>query len=102
MWKLPRIVEVWFKLKETLMAIVIRILIFAALAWFGYRLVRQYLDKKALPPTQGNDTSAPQPMLACAYCSVHIPVGESTQSRGKVFCCEAHRDNYFRENPPSE
>lgn len=84
------------------MAILIRFLIFAALAWFGYRLVRQLLDKKVLPPAEGSNKSAPQPMLACAYCSVHIPVGESTQSRGKVFCCEAHRDSYFRENPPTE
>lgn len=84
------------------MSIVIRILIFAALAWFGYRLVRQFLDKKALPPTQGKEGSAPEAMLACAHCGVHVPAGESTQSRGKFFCCEAHRDSYFRENPPRD
>jgi len=85
------------------MAILIRFLIFAALAWFGYRLVRQLLNKKALPPAQDDNASStisPQAMLACAHCGVHVPVGESTQSRGKVFCSETHRDSYFRENPP--
>ena len=86
------------------MAILIRFLIFAALAWFGYRLVRQLLDKKALPPTQDGNASSPakpQAMQACAQCGVHVPVGESTQPRGKVFCCESHRDSYFQENPPA-
>ena len=85
------------------MAILIRFLIFAALAWYGYRIVRQLLDKQALPPTAGNPPSSPknpQAMQACVQCGVHVPVGECTQSRGKVFCCEAHRDSYFRENPP--
>lgn len=85
------------------MAILIRFLIFAALAWYGYRIVRQLLDKQAQPPTAGNTPSSPknpQAMQACAQCGVHVPVGESTQSRGKLFCCEAHRDSYFQENPP--
>lgn len=84
------------------MALLIRFLIFAALAWFGYRFVRQWLDSKSLPPASGNDpvkTAKPEAMQACAHCGVHVPVGESTQSRGKVFCSEAHRDSYFRDHP---
>jgi len=85
------------------MAMLIRFLLFAAIAWYGYRLVRKLLDKQAsLPPTSPTAEKSPEAMLACAYCQVHIPVGESTQSRGKVFCCEAHRDSYFRENPPQD
>ena len=85
------------------MAILIRVLIFAVIAWYGYRLVRKFLDKQAaLPSNTPTTETKPEAMLACAYCQVHIPVGESTQSRNKVFYCEAHRDSYFRENPPSE
>ena len=41
----------------------------------------------------------PEVMQRCAQCGVHVPLGESTQSRGRVFCSEAHRDNWFRDNP---
>jgi hypothetical protein len=47
-----------------------------------------------------NADSAPaQIMRRCAYCKVHVPEGESMQSRGQYFCCEKHRDAYFRETP---
>ncbi|PQA37643.1 PP0621 family protein [Amnimonas aquatica] len=88
-----------------MMVVIIRLLILAAIAWFGYRLVRKLL---ALPPGGRQDDAAtggeaqqktPEVMQRCAQCGVHVPLGESTQSRGRVFCSEAHRDNWFRDNP---
>jgi uncharacterized protein len=34
---------------------------------------------------------APQPMIACAYCGVHLPRDEALPGRGGVFCGDAHR-----------
>lgn len=80
------------------MALIIRLLILAALAWFGYRLIRTWMAKKTeLPPHE----RPPEVMQRCAHCQVHVPAGESTQSRGLVFCSEDHRDAYFRDHPPS-
>lgn len=33
----------------------------------------------------------PQPMIACAYCGVHLPRDEALPGRGGVFCGDAHR-----------
>ena len=34
---------------------------------------------------------APQPMIACAHCGVHLPRDEALPGRGGVFCGDAHR-----------
>jgi uncharacterized protein len=34
---------------------------------------------------------APQEMIACAHCGVHLPRDEALPGRGGVFCGEAHR-----------
>lgn len=85
------------------MALIIRLLFLAALVWLGYRLFRHLMGGgKALPPAPGGDdatTSTPETMQRCAQCGVHLPVGESTHSRGQVFCSEAHRDAWLRDHP---
>lgn len=35
--------------------------------------------------------ATPQPMIACAYCGVHLPRDEALPGRGGVFCGDAHR-----------
>ena len=51
------------------------------------------------PPAPSGTASAPQPMLACAQCGVHLPRDEALPGRGGVFCCEAHRADYERAHP---
>lgn len=31
-------------------------------------------------------------MLACSVCQLHLPASEAIFAGGKVYCCEAHRD----------
>jgi uncharacterized protein len=79
---------------------ILRLVIIGLIIWFAWRFLQRHLLGQ-----QGNSpTSAPPPgnppsqaMRRCAYCNVHIPEGESTQSRGEFFCSEAHRDTFFRE-----
>jgi uncharacterized protein len=35
--------------------------------------------------------SNPLTMVACAYCSVHIPAGEAVHGKKGLFCSEEHR-----------
>jgi uncharacterized protein len=42
-------------------------------------------------PRGGARPPAPQPMIACAYCGVHLPRDEALPGRGGVFCGDAHR-----------
>ena len=39
----------------------------------------------------------PQPMIACAYCGVHLPRDEALPGRGGVFCGDAHRTAFEKE-----
>ena len=43
--------------------------------------------------------AAPQAMLACAHCGVHLPRDEALPGRGGVFCGEAHRAAYENQHP---
>ena len=45
--------------------------------------------------------AAPQAMLACAHCGVHLPRDEALPGRGGVFCGEAHRAAYEEQHPSS-
>ena len=36
--------------------------------------------------------NAPELMMQCAVCGVHLPGSEARFSGGKVFCSDAHRD----------
>lgn len=81
----------------------LQFLILAAIAWIAFRVLA---GKSPLPGRQPDRSEPPPPpgpaatggvMRRCAYCEVHVPEGESSQSRGKFFCCEAHRDAFFRE-----
>ena len=41
---------------------------------------------------------APQPMIACAHCGVHLPRDEALPGRGGVFCGDAHRAAYEQKD----
>ena len=82
----------------------LQLLILGFIVWVAFRVLA---GKPPLPGRKPDrvDNPAPGPtpgatggvMRRCAYCNVHVPEGESSQSRGHYFCCEAHRDAFFRE-----
>lgn len=39
---------------------------------------------------------APERMVRCEYCGVHLPVGESVVAGGRHYCTPAHRDEANR------
>ena len=51
--------------------------------------LRRTTTQRRRPPSEA--TGAPQPMLACAQCGVHLPRDEALPGRGGVFCGDAHR-----------
>ena len=50
-------------------------------------------------PSRPGPTAAPQQMLSCAQCGVHLPRDEALPGRGGVFCDEAHRAAFERAHP---
>ncbi|HEV7577105.1 MAG TPA: PP0621 family protein [Caldimonas sp.] len=53
----------------------------------------------ARPPPPG--APAPQEMIACAHCGVHLPRDEALPGRGGVFCGDAHRAAYEKAQTPA-
>jgi uncharacterized protein len=45
--------------------------------------------------------SAARPIVACAYCGLHLPSDEALPGRGGVFCGDAHRTAFEKERTPS-
>ena len=74
-----------------------KLAIIGLMIWFFYQMLMRAVSSASQP---GNtvpppDAGAATRMRKCSYCGVHIPEGESTQSRGHFFCCEAHRNAFF-------
>lgn len=76
----------------------LRIVIFAAIAWLLYRGIRKFLQ----PPQQNASSKATSSsttlMRRCADCGIHIAESESTQASGQFFCSEAHRDHWLNQH----
>ena len=52
------------------------------------------------PPAEAKPSdAAPQPMLSCAHCGVHLPRDEALPGRGGVFCDNAHRAAFEKAHP---
>lgn len=74
-------------------------LVLGLLGWVLWRSTRK--PTRGAAPERGVQlhhpapatTTAPQAMLACARCGVHLPSGEAlTDAEGQSYCCAAHRD----------
>jgi len=77
-----------------------KLIVVLGILWFFYQMLLRAVSS-AVAPNNPNDPpqlSNAQRMHQCSYCGVHIPEGESTQSRGHFFCCEAHRNAFFAKD----
>ena len=82
------------------MKILLVVLAVVALLWL-LRGVRRRAAPPHSPKAPTPHADAPQQMLACARCGVHLPKGEALPGRGGVFCGEAHRADFEKAHPGS-
>lgn len=79
------------------MGALLKLVMLVVIGLLVFRVLQRALGLPG-PGRTGVEPPPQQVMRRCAYCRVHVPEGESTQSRGEFFCCEAHRDAHFREH----
>jgi uncharacterized protein len=79
-------------MKFVLIVIVVAVLI----SMLRGSLSRRRRDDAPRPPP-----GAPQAMLSCAQCGVHLPRDEALPGRGGVFCSAAHRAAFEQTHPHS-
>jgi uncharacterized protein len=56
-----------------------------AFAWWVLKKYRKSVAQDAAPRVQ-----APEDMVRCAHCGIHLPRSESHASGGEFFCSEDH------------
>ena len=58
-------------------------------------------SRRGAPPVvkKPPPTTAPQKMLACAHCGMHLPRDDALPGRGGVFCGDAHRQAFELAHP---
>jgi len=72
--------------------LLIFILVLVAIWW-----VRRALSKpgggdaRSAGGRRAGQKNAPEPMLACDQCGVHVPESEGVRDGDGFFCCEEHR-----------
>lgn len=70
-------------------------LLIALLAWWAYTRMRKAEQVKNAPPT----SQAPQDMVPCAHCGIHLPRGEAVAGEKGLYCSTAHRSDAQDRNP---
>lgn len=75
-------------------------LVFYALFWLLRRTLRGVRRSRVDAASRAAPADAPQPMLACAQCGLHLPRDEALPGAGGVFCSSAHRAAYERTHAP--
>jgi uncharacterized protein len=67
-----------------ILLLVLGIIAYAIFKNYGRRGLRNEQRDK-------NEVKSNEDMVKCAYCGVHMPVSESTLSKGNYFCSNEHR-----------
>jgi uncharacterized protein len=69
------------------------IVVVAALIWFRFNAARQVRrEDRSARPRRSRD-GAPERMVACAICGLHLPANEAVaDAAGRNYCGVAHRD----------
>ena len=54
----------------------------------GLQLLKQSRPRPGA--TQPRAKAAPEAMLECSRCGVHVPASRAVHSGGRAYCCDAH------------
>jgi uncharacterized protein len=81
------------------MKFVIVLVAVVALVWLllGGRSRAARGPARRAPSAPGGAARAPEGMVACVHCGVHLPESEALRLGARVFCSAAHRDAAARE-----
>jgi uncharacterized protein len=68
--------------------LVLLVVVVAVNIWRHRRRAR--MGSEAQGPARS--IAAPQDMVACAVCGLHLPRSDALSTRGQYFCCAEHRE----------
>lgn len=65
-------------------------LLLGVAAWWALRTLWRARDGGRKDGARDTGTAAPEDMVRCAQCGVHLPRSESLMRGGRLFCSEEH------------
>ncbi|MCK0510555.1 PP0621 family protein [Aromatoleum buckelii] len=71
--------------------LLIFILVLVVIWWVRRALSKPRGSDPRAAGRRGGPKNAPEPMLACDQCGVHVPESEGVHDDNGFFCCEEHR-----------
>lgn len=80
-----------------------KVLLFVAAVFLLLWLLRGSIGRRLKddPPAAPPTADAPRQIVACAQCGVHLPRDEALPGKGGVFCGDAHRAAFEKDQPSS-
>jgi len=69
-----------------------------AVAWWLLRPRRPAAPPRPRPGARPA-ADAPEAMVDCAHCGLHLPASEAVRDGARAYCCSAHRDAGPRRAP---
>ncbi|MFN7692463.1 MAG: PP0621 family protein [Burkholderiales bacterium] len=73
--------------------VLVLLLLLVVVLWWKSR--KRGGSTQAPPADQSqHDAQAPETMVRCAQCGVHLPASQSLPGLGGVFCSAAHREQF--------
>ena len=68
------------------------VVVLGLMLWFGKGRDRAQPGRDGAPPTQPREPAAPQAMLSCVRCGLHLPQSDAfLDDLGRAYCGAEHR-----------
>ncbi len=71
--------------------VLVVLLVVGVAAWFWLARNRIGRTGGSRPASRGRDVAAPQAMVACAHCGLHLPAADAVADGALHYCSPAHR-----------
>lgn len=71
--------------------VLVLLLVVGVAAWFWLARSRLGGTGSARPGGRGRDVAAPQAMVSCAHCGLHLPAADAVADGTLHYCSAAHR-----------
>ena len=75
---------------------IIRALIWIALAVIAYKLIRRLVPKRP----QNKTKASSETMVKCQHCGIHIPHSQAIQENDQTYFCSTAHLQAFKDNQP--
>ncbi len=75
------------------MSKIITVILVTVLVVYMFRRMAQNRNNKNIQPPSDEKKKKVEDMVRCQVCGVNLPRSEAILSRGRIYCCDEHRQS---------